>query len=84
MDGRRLIDVHLNGGPTSRRRNPELIEVIQRGMRGFDMGNHHFPSELRLQCTICGFGGHQDRSAFRPAARSHPADEPSLDCRIER
>jgi acetylornithine/succinyldiaminopimelate/putrescine aminotransferase len=72
MDGRRLIDVHLNGGTYNiGHRHPELIEVIERAMTRFDMGNHHFPSlgrtalakELARICggdmhyTIYGSGG---------------------------
>ena len=42
MDGRRLIDLHLNGGTYNiGHRHPELIEVLNRGMQRFDMGNHH-------------------------------------------
>ena len=72
MDGRRLIDVHLNGGTYNLgHRNPELIEVLNAGARRFDMGNHHFPALARtalaealaactpegLQYTIYGAGG---------------------------
>ncbi len=72
MDGKRYIDVHLNGGTYNLgHRNPELIAVLQRGMEMFDMGNHHFPSLARtalaeelakctpgdLQYTIYGSGG---------------------------
>ena len=45
MDGRRLIDVHLNGGTYNiGHRHPELVEVLNRGTERFDMGNHHFPA----------------------------------------
>ena len=72
MDGRRLIDVHLNGGTYNLgHRNPELIEVLNAGARRFDMGNHHFPALARtalaealaactppgLKYTIYGAGG---------------------------
>ena len=72
MDGRRLIDVHLNGGTYNLgHRNPELIEVLNAGAQRFDMGNHHFPALARtalaealaectppgLQYTIYGAGG---------------------------
>jgi acetylornithine/succinyldiaminopimelate/putrescine aminotransferase len=72
MDGRRLIDVHLNGGTYNiGHRHPELIEVLERGMARFDIGNHHFPSLARtalaerlaattggrLQYTMYGSGG---------------------------
>ncbi|NQV46412.1 MAG: aspartate aminotransferase family protein [Rhodospirillaceae bacterium] len=72
MDGRRLIDLHLNGGTYNLgHRNPELIEVLNAGAKRFDMGNHHFPALARtalaeelaectpegLQYTIYGAGG---------------------------
>jgi acetylornithine/succinyldiaminopimelate/putrescine aminotransferase len=72
MDGRRLIDVHLNGGTYNiGHRHPELIEVLNRGTQRFDMGNHHFPAlgrtalaeKLAKSCgadlhyTIYGSGG---------------------------
>ena len=72
MDGKRLIDVHLNGGTYNLgHRNTELIEVLNAGARRFDMGNHHFPALARtalaealaactpegLQYTIYGAGG---------------------------
>ena len=72
MDGRRLIDVHLNGGTYNiGHRNAELIEVLNAGAQRFDMGNHHFPALARtalaeaiaactpegLQYTIYGAGG---------------------------
>lgn len=48
MDGRRLIDVHLNGGTYNLgHRNPELVEVLKAGTARFDMGNHHFPALAR-------------------------------------
>ena len=72
MDGRRLIDVHLNGGTYNiGHRHPELVEVLNRGTQRFDMGNHHFPAlgrtalaeKLAKSCggdlhyTIYGSGG---------------------------
>jgi acetylornithine/succinyldiaminopimelate/putrescine aminotransferase len=48
MSGRRLIDVHLNGGTYNLgHRNPEVVEAVTVGMRHFDVGNHHFPSLAR-------------------------------------
>ena len=48
MDGRRLIDVHLNGGTYNLgHRHPELVEVLNAATSRFDMGNHHFPSLAR-------------------------------------
>jgi acetylornithine/succinyldiaminopimelate/putrescine aminotransferase len=72
MDGRRLIDVHLNGGTYNLgHRNPELVAVMAAAAERFDIGNHHFPSLARtalaeklaeccpgdLQYTIYGAGG---------------------------
>ena len=48
MDGRRLMDVHLNGGTYNLgHRHPELVEVLKAGTQRFDMGNHHFPALAR-------------------------------------
>lgn len=48
MSGRRLIDMHLNGGTYNLgHRNPEVMQAIIDGMRYFDIGNHHFPSVAR-------------------------------------
>ena len=45
MDGRRLIDVHLNGGTYNLgHRNPEVVGAVKSAMDRFDVGNHHFPS----------------------------------------
>ena len=70
MDGRRLIDLHLNGGTYNiGHRHPELIEVLSRGTQRFDMGNHHFPSQARTALAeklaeICG-GDHEDETGQR-------------------
>lgn len=48
MNGRRLIDVHLNGGTYNLgHRNPEVMAAVNRAMSRFDIGNHHFPSLAR-------------------------------------
>lgn len=48
MDGRRLIDAHLNGGTYNLgHRNPEVIAAVVDGLQRFDIGNHHFPSLAR-------------------------------------
>jgi acetylornithine/succinyldiaminopimelate/putrescine aminotransferase len=48
MDGRRLIDLHLNGGTYNLgHRNPEVVAAVSAAMEQFDMGNHHFPSVAR-------------------------------------
>ena len=72
MDGRRLIDCHLNGGTYNiGHRHPELVAVLNAATQRFDMGNHHFPSLARtalaealalatpgdLKYTMYGSGG---------------------------
>jgi acetylornithine/succinyldiaminopimelate/putrescine aminotransferase len=48
MDGRRLIDAHLNGGTYNLgHRNPEVVAAVIEGLGRFDIGNHHFPSLAR-------------------------------------
>src|SRR6201991_3661756 len=48
MGGRRLIDMHLNGGTYNLgHRNPEIKQALIEGMEYFDVGNHHFPSVAR-------------------------------------
>ena len=48
MAGRRLIDLHLNGGTYNLgHRNPELITTLEQAMGRFDIGNHHFPALAR-------------------------------------
>jgi acetylornithine/succinyldiaminopimelate/putrescine aminotransferase len=48
MSGRRLIDMHLNGGTYNiGHRNPEVMQALSEGMQHFDVGNHHFPSVAR-------------------------------------
>jgi len=48
VDGRELIDVHLNGGTYNLgHRHPELVAALIEGTERFDVGNHHFPSIAR-------------------------------------
>ena len=48
LSGRRLIDMHLNGGTYNLgHRNPELVQALKDGLDHFDMGNHHFPALCR-------------------------------------
>ena len=50
MDGKRLIDVHLNGGTYNLgHRNPEVIQTLVDSVQEFDIGNHHFPSIARAE-----------------------------------
>jgi acetylornithine/succinyldiaminopimelate/putrescine aminotransferase len=48
VEGKRLIDVHLNGGTYNLgHRNPEVVTAVTAAMQRFDIGNHHFPSLAR-------------------------------------
>ena len=48
LDGKRLIDAHLNGGTYNLgHRNPEVTAAVIAALQRFDIGNHHFPSLAR-------------------------------------
>jgi acetylornithine/succinyldiaminopimelate/putrescine aminotransferase len=48
VTGKRLLDMHLNGGTYNLgHRNPEIIAAVTQAMDYFDIGNHHFPSVAR-------------------------------------
>ena len=48
MDGRRLIDLHLNGGTFNfGHRHPEFVATLKDALDRFDIGNHWFPSIAR-------------------------------------
>lgn len=48
VDGRELLDVHLNGGTYNLgHRNPELVDITKDALDHFDLGNHHFASPAR-------------------------------------
>jgi acetylornithine/succinyldiaminopimelate/putrescine aminotransferase len=48
VSGKRLIDVHLNGGTYNLgHRNSEVVQAVTAAMQHFDIGNHHFPSLAR-------------------------------------
>jgi acetylornithine/succinyldiaminopimelate/putrescine aminotransferase len=48
VEGKRLIDMHLNGGTFNLgHRNPEVIAAVTEAMDYFDVGNHHFPAVAR-------------------------------------
>jgi acetylornithine/succinyldiaminopimelate/putrescine aminotransferase len=50
LDGRELLDVHLNGGTYNLgHRNPELVGLLRGAFDELDVGNHHFPSEARAE-----------------------------------
>ena len=48
VDGRELIDIHLNGGIYNLgHRNPDVIASLIEALQTLDIGNHHFPSTER-------------------------------------
>ncbi|MCX6459332.1 MAG: aminotransferase class III-fold pyridoxal phosphate-dependent enzyme [Actinobacteria bacterium] len=48
MSGKRLIDLHLNGGTYNLgHRNAEVVQAVTLAMQHFDVGNHHFPALAR-------------------------------------
>lgn len=48
MQGRRLVDLHLNGGVYNvGHRNHEVLAALRAAMDHFDIGNHHFPALAR-------------------------------------
>ena len=50
MDGKKLMDVHINGGTYSLgHRNPEVINALIEATKYVDIGNHHFPSPLKAK-----------------------------------
>ncbi|MCG8563837.1 MAG: aminotransferase class III-fold pyridoxal phosphate-dependent enzyme [Desulfobacterales bacterium] len=71
MDGRKLFDVHINGGVYNLgHRNPELVEELKRGLDELDMGNHHFVSPARTQLAealIQSIPGDMGYAVFSPS-----------------
>jgi acetylornithine/succinyldiaminopimelate/putrescine aminotransferase/Ser/Thr protein kinase RdoA (MazF antagonist) len=50
VDGRELLDLHLNGGTFNLgHRNPDLIQTLNKASADWDIGNHHFPSEPKAK-----------------------------------
>jgi len=50
MDGRKLFDVHINGGVYNLgHRNQEVIETLKEAVDHFDIGNHHMVSSARTR-----------------------------------
>jgi putrescine aminotransferase len=50
VDGRDFMDFHLNGGTYSLgHRHPALVQVLADALQTLDIGNHHFPSEARVE-----------------------------------
>lgn len=50
IDGRRLFDVHINGGTYNLgHRHPEITATLREAIDYYDIGNHHFPSVARTR-----------------------------------
>ncbi len=50
LDGRKLFDVHINGGTYNLgHRNPELIATLRDALEQYDIGNHHLVSGPRTR-----------------------------------
>ena len=50
LDGRELIDLHLNGGTFNLgHRHPEVVEAMVAAASTLDIGNHHFASLARAE-----------------------------------
>src|SRR5512139_1906812 len=50
LDGRRLFDVHINGGTFNLgHRHPEIVAALHEAADRYDVGNHHFPSGPRAR-----------------------------------
>ena len=83
MGGRRLIDLHLNGGTYNLgHRNPELIAVLEQAMGRFDIGNHHFPALARTALAealvaTCGPGSTSSPSRSAPSTAPRSASPTS-------
>lgn len=77
VDGRDLIDVHLNGGTYNLgHRHPELVDTMKDALDHVDMGNHHFPSPARtaLAERLVALSGPQMRRAIFGASGSEAID----------
>jgi len=52
VDGRELIDCHINGGTFNLgHRNPDIVAMLHDAIETLDIGNHHFASEARNTCA---------------------------------
>ena len=78
MSGRRLIDLHLNGGTYNfGHRHPELVETLKGALDYFDIGNHWKygqPREwLRAPCYRHRASARRaNRNAWGPIGSSSP------------
>src|SRR5437773_9213872 len=73
VDGKRLIDVHLNGGTYNLgHRNPEVVQAVTAAMQRFDIGNHHFPSLARTALSEAPSRRRARGAACRGQCRRQP------------
>jgi acetylornithine/succinyldiaminopimelate/putrescine aminotransferase len=86
LDGRELIDLHLNGGTFNLgHRNHEIIEAMVAAAAELDIGNHHFASLARAELAeelarltpgdltysvLCASGGEANDVAIKTARRA--------------
>ncbi|MBV9166447.1 MAG: aspartate aminotransferase family protein [Solirubrobacterales bacterium] len=86
LDGKELIDLHLNGGTFNLgHRNPEVIEAMLGATAELDIGNHHFASLARAELgedlarltpgdltysVFCASGGEANDVAIKTARRA--------------
>ena len=94
VSGKRLIDVHLNGGTYNLgHRNSEVVQAVTAAMQHFDIGNHHFPSLARTalaEALVETAPANMSRSstaaegARRSTSRSRPPGTPPRSARSSR
>ena len=66
LDGRELLDFHLNGGVFNLgHRHPELVAALRDALDTLDVGNHHFPSLARAELAEALVAHHAGRPAIR-------------------
>ena len=53
MDGRKFLDIHINGGTYNLgHRNEEIIQALTDAMSELDIGNHHFTGITKAMLSI--------------------------------
>lgn len=71
LDGRRLFDVHINGGTYNLgHRNPEIIKALMEALEHYDIGNHHFVSTVRTRLAetlVTATGAKMQFCVFTPS-----------------
>ena len=82
VDGRELLDVHLNGGTFNLgHRNPELIRILTDGLAEWDVGNHHFGSGPKAELSQALVGRHCVMWHRGRRRRQHPEYGRASHCR---